>query len=483
VVLVVVSIGCDSNSAIIPVFPVVHGFVVTPKSLPQLSKTIHLRDTVATEHPTSSSSQLSPSSSSPPMKFLRGLRHVIDAYDIFFIDMWGVLHDGKQPYEHVLSTIRHMKQHHSTNTGSKSNKVLILLSNSSKRYHHSITNLQQLGFHVDDFDTVITSGEVTFQMLLQQTQKTTTGSDNDNDEPEDKEEEEEVWEAVRRTIQKRTKDTTTTTNNVFILGSGDDDIPYCTSCGWTPVSNIQDAHLILARGPFTIPKPTTTTAAAEKENEVTMADGNMGYNVIDLRIDGEHIYQQTIHDILHIAADYEIPMIISNPDKVRPDADRSPMPGQIGDLYESILSTKRQSQQLNNNNNNNPTIDVPPVTSLLIQRIGKPFPNVYHRALQSISDQGTIDKSRICMIGDALETDITGGTRFGIDTIWVLNNGVHSIDIQNNLDRSSCDDNCDDTEILKSAQTVLHAFNDNHIGTYAEGITLSPTFVIPYFQW
>jgi HAD superfamily hydrolase (TIGR01450 family) len=416
-----------------------------------------------TKTTTASASSLSSTTDArpPPMRFIRGLQEIIHEYDVFLIDMWGVLHDGKQPYEHVLHTIKQMKQ------SSNSNKVLILLSNSSKRYHHSIKNLQQLGFHDDDFHAVITSGEVTYQMLQQGTR----------DDDEDKNIPSwavanpcaitQQWEPLR-SIVSTINDEATTTKNVFILGSGDDDVQYCTSCGWTPISDINDANLILARGPFTIPISTETV-----DTESTNENGN--YNVIDRRVDGEEIYQTTIQNALQIAANNLIPMIVSNPDKVRPDADRSPMPGQIGDLYESILM--KQQQGTHQDSNDPPTPPIRP--SSLIKRIGKPFPDVYDMALQSLSNQ-VKDKSRICMIGDALETDITGGTMFGIDTVWVLNNGVHSIDIQNNLNSSAESEGID---ILKSANVVLDTFNNNNIGTYAEGQTLSPTFVIPYFQW
>ena len=391
----------------------------------------------------------------PPMKLIRGLEEIIHEYDIFFIDMWGVLHDGKQPYEHVLNTIQQMKRISNINS-----KVLILLSNSSKRYHHSIQNLQQLGFQDDDFHTVITSGEVTYHMLQQSTNDDETTSSSTVTNPYSIAQQ---WEPLQ-SILKKTQKATTISKNIFILGSGDDDIQYCTSCGWTPVSDIKHAHLILARGPFTIPVGTTT-------KDIECADNIMNYNVIDRRIDGEDMYEQTLHSVLQIAADQLIPMIVANPDKVRPDADRSPMPGQIGDLYESILMKRPQGTP------NSLTTSLGPST--LVKRIGKPFSDVYDVAIQSLSDR-VIDKSRICMIGDALETDITGGTMFGVDTIWVLNNGVHSIDIKKNLNGSSGTDNND---ILKSANMVLDTFNNNSGGTYAEGKMLSPTFVIPYFQW
>jgi ribonucleotide monophosphatase NagD (HAD superfamily) len=117
-----------------------------------------------------------------------------------------------------------------------------------------------------------------------------------------------------------------------------------------------------------------------------------------------------------------------------------------------------------------------------VKRIGKPFPDVYEMALQSVlAMSDNVNKSRICMVGDALETDVAGGTRFGIDTVWVLKNGVHSIDIYTNDNNNNVQNN--DTDLMQSANRVLDNFNANCTGTYAEGLTLSPTFVVPCFQW
>ena len=463
VVVVVAALAIDSSWIV----PAVHGLLVTPHfKRPNLYGTsvgtlVHHRRTILRRmnfggddapavdtDPTLTTTTKVAS----PMRLIHGLKEVIHEYDVFFIDMWGVLHDGKQPYEHVLDTIRKMKQ-------SSTDKVLILLSNSSKRYQHSISNLQQLGFQVDDFHSVITSGEVTYQML-----ESTIDDGDDNRESVSssltKPFSLRQWEPLQSILNRNKQ---TTTKNVFILGSGDDDVPYCTRCGWTPTNNIYDAHVILARGPFTVP---LTPNGKDSDDIVD--------KVIDRRTDGEDAYQQTLRNILQIAAEQGVPMIISNPDKVRPDAARSPMPGQIGDLYASIL---RHRQESDTSSVSLSTIPIEPAS--MIKRIGKPFPDVYAVALQSLSDR-VIDKSRICMIGDALETDITGGTMFGIDTIWVLKNGVHSIDIQKTLGTTVSNTNHD---ILKGANVVLDTFNENNIGTYAEGRKLSPTFVIPYFQW
>ncbi len=59
--------------------------------------------------------------------------------------------DGSKPYEGVLDTVKKLKE---------AGKKLIILSNSSKRTSNSIKMLKKLGFNPDDFEQIITSGEV-----------------------------------------------------------------------------------------------------------------------------------------------------------------------------------------------------------------------------------------------------------------------------------------------------------------------------------
>jgi ribonucleotide monophosphatase NagD (HAD superfamily) len=126
-----------------------------------------------------------------------------------------------------------------------------------------------------------------------------------------------------------------------------------------------------------------------------------------------------------------IPMLVANPDKVRPDVERPPMPGKIGDTYEQALGGG-------------------PEAEALVKRIGKPFPDVYDIALRD----ATTELSRICMVGDALETDVTGGSSAGIKTVWVIADGIHGPDV---IGKES---------LLQGATFVLENFNAIE-GTYA----------------
>jgi HAD superfamily hydrolase (TIGR01450 family) len=335
------------------------------------------------------------STSDSSMNVVEGIRDIADHYDLFLRDMWGVLHDGSTPYEGVLETIRKLKQ---------AGKDLIILSNSSKRNNHSVISLRKLGFNPEDFQQIITSGELAFQMLAETCQPSLS------------------WPHLSRLNAGGQE-----MRKVIVLGSGDGDEEYCNSCGWT-LSNVNEANLVLARGTFTI------------------NDGSS--NVVEKNAN-ESRYEQALSKLLEEAAKRKLPMLVSNPDKVRPDNERPPMPGSIGDAYERALGGGVEAETL-------------------VKRVGKPFRDVYDLALERTS----VHPTRVCMVGDALETDVTGGSAVGIATIWIVKDGIHSPDIDQKGKGSLHD----------GAMLVLQEFNENH-STYAKGRQLQPTTVIPHFRW
>eukprot|EP00980_Cylindrotheca_fusiformis_P031080 scaffold25800_cov162-Cylindrotheca_fusiformis.AAC.6 len=336
----------------------------------------------------------SSSVSSSNMQVLGGVRDLVDKYDLFLLDMWGVMHDGTTTYEGVLDVISTLKAE---------GKELIVLSNSSKRQDNSIKMLKKLGFDPSNFSQIITSGEVAYHMLSQ------TSTDDSPLAPQ-------PWHLLNGIANSSEK-------RVFCFGSGDGDEAYLNSCGWK-LSKMSEADLIVARGTFTI---------------------NDGEKIIHKSHDGQDAYYESYQQQIAEAAKRQIPMIVANPDKIRPDADRSPMPGTIGMDYEKALGSDYRDR---------------------VKYIGKPFADVYEICLRNK------DRSKACMVGDALETDITGATAEGIDSVWVVNDGIHNVDIESK-GNGSLQDGC---------QKVLDEFNGNK-GTYADGRKLSPTIVLPHFRW
>ncbi len=89
-------------------------------------------------------------------KVIQGINNIIDNYEVFILDQWGVMHDGKQGYPYAIECIDYLKI---------KNKKLIIISNSSKRKKDSIKRLPSLGFNPIFFEEVLTSGEMVWQAV------------------------------------------------------------------------------------------------------------------------------------------------------------------------------------------------------------------------------------------------------------------------------------------------------------------------------
>ncbi|XP_022761481.1 uncharacterized protein LOC111307666 isoform X2 [Durio zibethinus] len=77
-------------------------------------------------------------------------------FKAWFLDQFGVLHDGKQPYPGAISTLEKLET-----TGAK----MVIISNSSRRASTTIERMKSLGFDPSLFVGAITSGELTHQYL------------------------------------------------------------------------------------------------------------------------------------------------------------------------------------------------------------------------------------------------------------------------------------------------------------------------------
>lgn len=93
------------------------------------------------------------------MTLCQGLYELMDSYDGFILDQWGVLHNGLQPYDSVIDSLNHLKAR---------KKQVIILSNSAKRSNDNIERLKKLGIKAGQYKHVVTAGEVTWQGLKEQ---------------------------------------------------------------------------------------------------------------------------------------------------------------------------------------------------------------------------------------------------------------------------------------------------------------------------
>ncbi len=94
-------------------------------------------------------------------QFCSGISDISDSYSGFILDQWGVLHDGKKPYEGVVECLKELRTR---------KKYIIILSNSGKRADVNKERLKKLGIGPSLYDQIVTSGEMTWQGIHDQSE-------------------------------------------------------------------------------------------------------------------------------------------------------------------------------------------------------------------------------------------------------------------------------------------------------------------------
>ena len=93
---------------------------------------------------------------------LKSISEIVNKYENYIIDQWGVMHNGEIGYEHAIETINYLEA---------KNKNLFILSNSSKRKKSSKERLPKLGYNEQSFVNVLTSGEMIWQTIYEKYSK------------------------------------------------------------------------------------------------------------------------------------------------------------------------------------------------------------------------------------------------------------------------------------------------------------------------
>ena len=86
-----------------------------------------------------------------------GLKSIFSEYDLFFIDIWGVVHNGIKLYENAVKVLNEL---------SNNEKKFILLTNAPRPNLTVINTLKKMGLN-NFSDTVFTSGEASKKYLLE----------------------------------------------------------------------------------------------------------------------------------------------------------------------------------------------------------------------------------------------------------------------------------------------------------------------------
>ena len=83
--------------------------------------------------------------------FLSGLNKIYSRFDIFFVDLWGVVHNGVECYSDALKALKKIKK----------SKKIVLISNAPRPSNNVKKFLNKLNFSKNFYNLLITSGDLT----------------------------------------------------------------------------------------------------------------------------------------------------------------------------------------------------------------------------------------------------------------------------------------------------------------------------------
>jgi len=92
----------------------------------------------------------------PKVIFKNNSGDLIENYEHFIIDLWGVIHDGTAVYDGAIEALSHLRQRH---------KKIYFLSNAPRRADKVIATLEKYGITRNFYDFIITSGEASYLFL------------------------------------------------------------------------------------------------------------------------------------------------------------------------------------------------------------------------------------------------------------------------------------------------------------------------------
>jgi HAD superfamily hydrolase (TIGR01459 family) len=96
------------------------------------------------------------SASVQPIPIFDSISSLARRYDVWLTDIWGVMHNGVQPFPKAVEACQIFRQ---------GGGVVILISNSPRPAETARIQLREIGVTDDCYDSIATSGDVTRQMI------------------------------------------------------------------------------------------------------------------------------------------------------------------------------------------------------------------------------------------------------------------------------------------------------------------------------
>ncbi|KAE9452803.1 hypothetical protein C3L33_15294, partial [Rhododendron williamsianum] len=329
----------------------------------------------------------------PVVPTLKGIQQLAETrrFKAWFLDQFGVLHDGKQPYPGAISACRFssvsfgilvrlfqlgcfyfLTVERLATSGAK----MVVISNSSRRASITMEKLKTLGFDPSLFLGAITSGELTHQYLQRLTDHFACHS---------------VFMAL--TLNRR--------NDAWFAALGRS----CIHMTWNDrgAISLEVAFRYCPPPKFLLQSLTQTkiSGLASVAEAVTMPFDKVFKNIALGLPSGTSLplTLEDLEEILKRCAVKNIPMVVANPDFVTVEARAlRVMPGTLASKYEKLGGE--------------------------VKWMGKPDEKIYKSAMAMAG----VDAVDCIAVGDSLHHDIKGANIAGIQSAFITC-GIHATEL------------------------------------------------------
>ena len=307
---------------------------------------------------------------------IAGVRELATTHDVFLLDQFGVLHDGREAYADAVTCVRELK---------RLGKEVYVLSNSSRRRDGTIARLEEMGFDGDAFAGATTSGETTARFLEREASSSSTTSREIGKG--------ECFDRLRNIIREAR------------VGGRKPAFAHATWDARGAVAlgeTVSEAYEI-------IPPPFTATTMDAVD--FVLAHGMEAFG----RGDGAAPTPASVEDLRALAraaAARKIPLCVANPDvETVSGSELIAMPGALAMWYAEAFEETHPGED----------------ASGYVCEMGKPDAVAYDALL---GEFGVDAGGKIVAVGDSLAHDIAGGERAGLDTVFVCGTGIHVDDVR-----------------------------------------------------
>jgi HAD superfamily hydrolase (TIGR01459 family) len=93
-----------------------------------------------------------------PLTFIDTLDDITDSYAAILSDVWGVMHNGEEAFPEAVAALARAKA---------AGKAVVMITNSPRRNIDVEGQLRALGIEGDSYDRIVTSGDVTRELIRQ----------------------------------------------------------------------------------------------------------------------------------------------------------------------------------------------------------------------------------------------------------------------------------------------------------------------------